>query len=862
MRSRILSYSFLIFISLVLSPLSFSQEKSFSLLSRLPGKTLAVASFPNVAQLRQDFPQTSFGRFCQEPEIRALLDSLLTPYRPQIEMGISQAEQHIGMSLSDALGIFSGEVSLAIVEFDPHNGQMPLGAVFSLHYGSHKKQMDHFLQMFQELEDISFTSSDGSIYTSDQVPVCYTLIDGSLVISTRVELLQSIVDENFSSQDLLVASENFQKAQERVQTSKTPVFFFYLSTTQVYQQLPIPPQAHGMMDALGLLEIQSLALGMDVDDEHIGSHLWLQTSENRHGLLNLADLGSLPSDLAKEVPASAVTFSAINFDFGDFLNKLEFTLKATMPPAAQQLEQGMEQVSQILGFSLRNDFFASLGSLAYSFSYMPPQGGLIPRSASVLHLRDAQLFASCLDKLIARIGMEKKQISFFEQEVTYLLTPLGQLGSNPFGEMENGSNPIQGILSVLTIGYSGTAFLFENDKFYFFPSLQEAKGFLRERKGGTENLTQNPDFQNLQARISSQSSILFYFDGRKIFSSWWNTLFPVLRSFEGFIRKAGIPLETALIPETETLSKYLPPSCLTYSSDAQGIYFSSYSSMIIGPPTLVAVVGIVSAIAIPSFLKARGQAQESATLATLRALSTSQVMAQQSLVVDQDSDGYGEYCFIQELAGLVTPRNGEPLDYPFIDFDKVLPNGVFEKNGYYFYCYLPGDPDQGESAGEIPVTTDADMIDAQEQCYVIYAWPVKFGETGTKAFVINQVGEILVTDDHYYDGSNIPSSTAAYNDYSIAAGDFADNDYGNDGNFWYIYGQDYDREYGDSMSKEPAEYDEKYEESQEAEYYDDAKEAEAEYAKDYDTKETEAEYLEDGEDGEDGDEDEDEEDED
>lgn len=171
----------------------------------------------------------------------------------------------------------------------------------------------------------------------------------------------------------------------------------------------------------------------------------------------------------------------------------------------------------------------------------------------------------------------------------------------------------------------------------------------------------------------------------------------------------------------------------------------------------------------------RIQDNERSACGTLRTLSTSESGFQSAAIVDTDGDGTGEFGFLAELSGASGYRtasgiSANPTSPAFIT--SVLGTtarrngGVGERAGYYYLVYLPTDrgPAVAESDPLAPgVAADANR---QEVAFVCYAWPVRVGVTGRRAFVVSQQGEVFATDNHGYQNysglDHRPAPGAAY----------------------------------------------------------------------------------------------------
>jgi len=185
---------------------------------------------------------------------------------------------------------------------------------------------------------------------------------------------------------------------------------------------------------------------------------------------------------------------------------------------------------------------------------------------------------------------------------------------------------------------------------------------------------------------------------------------------------------------------------------------------------VIVVIVVIMAIAIPSLLRSEMGANETAAIATLKALATAQHQFRLSRTVDQDGDGRGEYGFLQELAGDEIPRScTAPLQSgAFISASLgVTTNGTPVRSGYVFQIYLPTS-DNGtrrETDGAAPTRrTEANY---QETAWTCYAWPERMDYSGNRIFVINEAGQVMASDNtgprQGYNGTRTrPAANAAY----------------------------------------------------------------------------------------------------
>ena len=182
---------------------------------------------------------------------------------------------------------------------------------------------------------------------------------------------------------------------------------------------------------------------------------------------------------------------------------------------------------------------------------------------------------------------------------------------------------------------------------------------------------------------------------------------------------------------------------------------------------VVAIIAIIAAVAIPKLVSARISANENASVATLRSIAAAQQQLQSSAAIDTDADGGGEHGYFGELAGTAVTRGfvagaaaltAVQLDptYLPVAFGNVIPDaaggGIVERQGYYYKMFLPdgsvtnpiaGVPEAGAggNGGTLPGGANAEIM------WCCYAWPVQATKTGNRAFMINQAGDVIATQN-------------------------------------------------------------------------------------------------------------------
>lgn len=136
---------------------------------------------------------------------------------------------------------------------------------------------------------------------------------------------------------------------------------------------------------------------------------------------------------------------------------------------------------------------------------------------------------------------------------------------------------------------------------------------------------------------------------------------------------------------------------------------------------VVAIIGIIAAIAVPGLLRARMSGNESSAIGSLRSINSAQVAF---------SSACGNNFYSTTLLGLATPPTGG--NQAFISPDLGTDPSV--KSGYTVTLGI------GPTAAAGPAACNAAATDAT---FYASAVPVTFGTTGNRSFATSTAGTIF-----------------------------------------------------------------------------------------------------------------------
>jgi prepilin-type N-terminal cleavage/methylation domain-containing protein len=193
---------------------------------------------------------------------------------------------------------------------------------------------------------------------------------------------------------------------------------------------------------------------------------------------------------------------------------------------------------------------------------------------------------------------------------------------------------------------------------------------------------------------------------------------------------------------------------------------------------VIAVIAIIASLAVPNFLSAKVAANESAAIATIRNLSSSQAQVKTAAVIDGDGDGAGEYAYFGELSGADFVREFAGGAQVISGTTKVIPpiasnafglvnSSKISRSGYFFQIWLPGPAGLGVAEGPSGGANPASLPDPDlcETTWCAYAWPINKASSSNRVFFTNQGGDLLQclnTTANYSGTVSTPAASAAF----------------------------------------------------------------------------------------------------
>jgi hypothetical protein len=491
-----------------------------------------------------------------------------------------------------------------------------------------------------------------------------------------------------------------------------------------------PPEATRVLNALGVDGIRSLALAVRFEGSDIVLSNLLDSPGGKDFLTQLLAAHTVDRSFLERLPADTSSFSLFAFDG----RRLVGAARGALPDEPRrEFEEALGELRKS-GVDLETDVFDVFGprcALVNVPTDRPDGSGLdaiwgqLLGTALVCEVQDPTRAREILDRLPERGPLATRRAILVE-------------GTPAFSyRFETDQLPQD-----LAICYALT----EN---HLVVAASEAafKRMLRRRSPQTADR-----FRGLLREVPEAAVIVSYDDLRKgpgIF----------LESFLAGLPGGGpLPGERRRVGPSSGVLRDLGPSLSYTVADQQGV-FTVTRSPTGGFGSLGGLGGLMmmAAIAVPNLQQARVETNESAAVATMRAIHTAQQTFRQNALRDDDGDGEGEFGYLAELLGQARANEKRARSAtPLVSGAFQKQGRDFVRGGYRYRIYLPAE--DGSPIGEHERAQRLDRVDGDlaETVMVVVAWPVNRGMSGHRAFCLDGEGRLFACLDGPYAEDNAP----------------------------------------------------------------------------------------------------------
>jgi hypothetical protein len=413
------------------APERFAPEDHF------PKECFFYASI-DAGKLRQGLLETPFGRILSDPAVRKAFAGVESMVLEKVREGSADFTQAAGMTPLQFAALFEGEIALTIPGVDMRHGPTML---ISADLGSRRKDLEAAVERMGNafLAEMGGGEAQKTEVKGHQVTTWpaqfgpslqYTILGTSLVfgVGGALEAVITRFEGGEGGSDALRFNPVFARAklQASVASPAATVFLNWEAIrgvmTAMIQGTPDGEEVMRAFEAIGLDKLSSVIYRAGIQDGDLEGKLYLDSPGGLSGILGLVASSFGPVDdpaALSRIPAGAFELSAYSISTGRLIRGLHEKLKAGWVDTAAYIDTFVSRVEGLTGLSVESDLYLLPRLSLYSFSILPPAGGLLPDAVSIARTAELQPYLVALDKFARKTGARVESIEIDGRGVAY-----------------------------------------------------------------------------------------------------------------------------------------------------------------------------------------------------------------------------------------------------------------------------------------------------------------------------------------------------------------------------------------------------------------------------------------------------------
>lgn len=556
----------------------------------LPADTFMVASVPDVPSMHDQMSRTALGKLWREPEMQRFL----RPAMEMLEQQLEKAEQRSGHRLADVLGLFRGQIGMAVVEFDPMFGGLIPDAVMYVDFGERRADAEKLIgEMMAKAKNMAVRTSEYEgheirhVTMPNGMEIAASWFGSAMALSSRADRLEHMYDAwQAGPAKCLQASPTYGAAMAKVGGANAflNVFVNVEAILEHFGQRVDPAVMHAL-DVTGLSGMKSISMASSMAGEGIRDSFFVAVPGEKRGLMKLAYTApDASTGLLDHVPQDAFYATAGSGDVNEMLSILMDLARNFDPSIVDQVQMGLDQANQMLGIDIRKDLLEPLGNESAAYVMLPKGGGLIPDLVMLVRLDDPARFENALTQVVARMKMmmeeNQKRLRMEHRTMEFMGKTIHYVNVS-----HRRGDPVPVTPSFVIDGDLLAVALFPQP-------LKE----MIARSPDAPSIRQRADFRRVLKGLPGGLKTVEYMDLGAGFRWLYGTAVPVLQAVG---KHQKCPVDFALLPRTETIAKHLFGAAWGMKATDAGLELHAYSQIGVIPMT----VGMM----VPMLFFARGR---------------------------------------------------------------------------------------------------------------------------------------------------------------------------------------------------------------------------------------------------------------
>lgn len=546
----------------------------FRLENVVPSSALFYASIDDVPAFIEALKSTATFRTWLDPEFQAFLGDAVRSVQSKIEEGHARIERETGLDLRVMRTMIAGQAAVAVLP--PAGGESRFPRLLaSIELGDN---VGRFREISRAILEKAREASGGEIssesYTYEGTTVesirfggdgdamHATVIGSALVVSSDEDALNDAIERTVAAarpRDTLGSAARFRNVMSKVNSADGESVIAYADVAGAIAAFApaMSGNDRAVLDALGVTDVRAIGLATTLARDGVFDTVFIDTPAEKRGILRLLEMPQGPLATIDSAPEGTLLYFGVHIDPREIASEVRRIAAIAEPGSVEEMDRGLAEAREKLGFDPIEDLVGSFGD-EFSFFLRAPNAGVIPDMALVAKLADPEKLERTLAKIEELVRREAGEQLPFTHKVSALAG----------GGRLHTITP-QHVPFAIHLGIDGGMAAIG-------PQASTVKDALAGQGGG---LRRDPQFVSglrlLDARPDSGFGSLAYVNLRDGLGYLYNVASPFIAGWRP--RSSGVPLDMALLPSVEALTRHMTPIVQTFRSEGDGFFARSVS---------------------------------------------------------------------------------------------------------------------------------------------------------------------------------------------------------------------------------------------------------------------------------------------
>lgn len=548
---------------------------AFRLENVVPSSALFYASIDDVPAFIESLKSTATFRTWLDPEFQAFLGEAVRAVQSKIEEGHARIERETGLDLRAMRTMIAGQAAVAVLPPAGEKSRLPR-LLASIELGD-DANVSRFREISRTILEKAREASGGELssesYTYEGTTVesirfggggdamHATVIGSALVVSNDEDALNDAIERTVATarpRDTLGSAARFRTVMSKVKSADGESVVAYADVAGAIAAFApaMSGNDRAVLDALGVSDVRAIGLATTLARDGVFDTVFIDTPAEKRGILRLLEMPQGPLATIDSAPEGTLLYFGVHIDPREIVSEVRRIAAIAEPGSVEEMDRGLAEAREKLGFDPIEDLVGSFGD-EFSFFLRAPNAGLVPDMALVAKLADPEKLERSLAKIEELVRREAGELPF-----THKVSPLAGGGKLHTIAPQN-------VPFAIHLGIDGGMAAIG-------PQASTVKDALSGQGGG---LRRDPQFvsglRSLDARPDSGFGSLAYVNLRDGLAYLHNVASPFVAGWRP--RSSGVPLDMALLPSVEALTRHMSPIVQTFRSEGDGFFARSVS---------------------------------------------------------------------------------------------------------------------------------------------------------------------------------------------------------------------------------------------------------------------------------------------